>query len=93
MVRNDIDDAAARSIDDAIRRSLAFARANEERVMPYVREHAVEMSDDVMRQHIGLYVNEYTEDIGQVGLEAVHALFARARDAGIINRAVEPRFV
>ena len=52
-------------------------------VMPYVREHAVEMSDDVMRAHIELYVNEFTDDLGETGRDAVHALFARARDAGI----------
>jgi 1,4-dihydroxy-6-naphthoate synthase len=93
LVRDDIDDEMARSVDDAIRRSLAFARANETAVMPYVREHAFEMSDEVARQHIALYVNEFTDDIGQVGIEAVRALFARAYDAGIIRRAVEPHFV
>lgn len=93
LVRNDVDDAAARGIDDAIRRSLAFARANEERIMPYVREHATEMSDEVMRAHIALYVNEFSADIGEVGMEAVHAFFARAHDARIVDRAVEPRFV
>ena len=61
--------------------------------MPYVREHAVEMNDDVMRAHIDLYVNEFTDDLGKDGREAVHALFARAHDAGIrcIVQA-EPRF-
>jgi len=82
VVRNDIDAAQTQRIDSAIRRSLAFARANENAVMPYVREHAVEMSDDVMRAHIDLYVNDFTDDLGEVGREAVHSLFARARAAG-----------
>jgi 1,4-dihydroxy-6-naphthoate synthase len=93
MVRNDVSDDDARAIDDAIRRSLAFARANEAKVMPYVREHAFEMDDDVMRKHVDLYVNEFTDDLGEQGIEAVHALFARAQDAGIVSRGVEPRFV
>lgn len=93
LVRNDVDDATAQSIDAAIRQSLAFARANDDQVMPYVREHAVEMDDDVMRAHIELYVNEFTQDIGEQGIEAVHALFARAREAGIIAHDVQPRFV
>ncbi len=93
LVRNDVPIDVARSVDDAIRASLAFARANEPAVMPYVRAHAVEMSDDVMRQHIALYVNEFTEDVGANGIDAVHALFARARDAGIIGRSAEPQFV
>jgi 1,4-dihydroxy-6-naphthoate synthase len=92
LVRNDIGDDQAHAIDTAIRRSLAFARANEAAVMPYVRAHAVEMSDDVMRAHIDLYVNEFTVDLGENGREAVHALFARAHDAGILRKEIAPRF-
>jgi 1,4-dihydroxy-6-naphthoate synthase len=92
IVRNDIDAAQTQRIDAAIRRSLAFARANENAVMPYVREHAVEMSDVVMRAHIELYVNEFTEDLREIGRQAVHALFARANAAGILKRQTEPLF-
>lgn len=92
LARDDVDDEAARAVNTAIRRSIAFARANEASVMPYVREHAVEMSDEVMRAHIDLYVNEYTDDLGKNGRAAVHALFSRAHDAGILRREVDPRF-
>ena len=93
LVRKDVADEVARSVDNAIRESLAFARANEAAVMPYVRAHASEMSDDVMRRHIALYVNEFTEDVGKAGIDAVRALFARAHDAGIIGHTAEPQFV
>ncbi|MGA8575985.1 MAG: 1,4-dihydroxy-6-naphthoate synthase [Candidatus Cybelea sp.] len=92
LVRDDIGDDEARAVNAAIRRSLAFARADEAPVMPYVREHAVEMNDQVMRAHIELYVNEYTDDLGENGRDAVRALFSRAHDAGILRREVEPRF-
>jgi 1,4-dihydroxy-6-naphthoate synthase len=92
LVRNDVDDEAANQINAAIRSSLAFARANAPAVMPYVREHAAEMNDDVMRAHIELYVNEFSEDLGQTGRQAVRALFARAHDAGILHRRAEPCF-
>jgi 1,4-dihydroxy-6-naphthoate synthase len=88
LARKDVDRTEAQAVGDAIRRSLAFARANEEAVMPYVRAHAVEMNDDVMRRHIALYVNEFTDDLGEAGAEAVHALFARAHDAGLCREAV-----
>ncbi len=93
LVRKDVDLGLARAADDAIRRSVAFARANEDRVMPYVRAHAVETSDEVMRAHIDLYVNPFTTDLGEQGIEAVHALFERARDAGIVAHASQPEFV
>ena len=92
LVRNDIGDDQAKVLNSAIRRSLAFARENEDAVMPYVREHAVEMSDEVMRSHINLYVNEFSDDLGHDGRAAVHALFARAHDARILHRQVEPVF-
>ena len=92
LVRDDVPDDAVRSIDAAIRESLAFAKAHEDAVMPYVREHAAEMSDDVMRAHIELYVNDFTVDLGESGREAVHALFARAHDAGILRKEATPRF-
>jgi 1,4-dihydroxy-6-naphthoate synthase len=92
LVRNDLDDAQAGELDAAIRRSLAFARSDEAAVMPYVREHAVEMNDEVMRSHIALYVNDFSEDLGIEGREAVKALFARAHEAGILRGSVEPVF-
>ncbi|HEX4012943.1 MAG TPA: 1,4-dihydroxy-6-naphthoate synthase [Candidatus Cybelea sp.] len=92
LVRNDVDPERVRSLDEAIRASLNFARANEEAVMPYVREHAIEMNDEVMRSHIGLYVNEFSDDLGETGRNAVRALFMRAHEAGVLHRSVEPAF-
>ena len=92
-MRKDVEHDEARRLGQAIRGSLAFARANPERVMPYVREHAVEMNDDVMRQHIDLYVNGFTEDLGEDGMRAVSALFARAREAGVLTKNAEVEFV
>ncbi|HZY99685.1 MAG TPA: 1,4-dihydroxy-6-naphthoate synthase [Candidatus Baltobacteraceae bacterium] len=93
LVRKDVEVEEARRLGEAIRDSLAFARANPNRVMPYVREHAVEMSDDVMRRHIGLYVNEFTDDLGEDGMRAVSALLARAREAGVLTKGAEVEFV
>ena len=93
VVRNDVGDDEARAVDAAIRRSLAFARANEGAVMPYVRAHAFEMDEAVMRAHIGLYVNAFSDDLGTEGIEAVRALFARAAEARIVPAASEPAFV
>jgi 1,4-dihydroxy-6-naphthoate synthase len=50
------------------------------------------MSDQVMRSHIKLYVNEFSDDLGRDGRVAVHALFARAHDARVLHRQVEPVF-
>ncbi|HZZ65132.1 MAG TPA: 1,4-dihydroxy-6-naphthoate synthase [Candidatus Baltobacteraceae bacterium] len=93
LVRKDIEDERARTIDRTIRASLQYARDNEQRVMPHVRAHATEMSEAVMRKHIDLYVNEFTQDVGDQGIAAVHELFRRAHEAGILPEATEPVFV
>jgi 1,4-dihydroxy-6-naphthoate synthase len=93
LIRRDVPDEEARVLAQAIRGSLAFARANEAKIMPYVREHAAEMNDEVMRKHIDLYVNDFTDDIGDVGAEAAAALLARAREAGIAPAGAEIDFV
>ncbi len=90
LARNDVADPAL--LNDAVRGSLAFARANEPAIMPYVRAHATEMSDEVMRKHIDLYVNDYSDDIGEDGIAAVHELFSRARSAGVLDVAAAPLF-
>ncbi|MBV9263523.1 MAG: 1,4-dihydroxy-6-naphthoate synthase, partial [Candidatus Eremiobacteraeota bacterium] len=91
-VRNDVPDSQARALNAAIRQSLDFARNNDASIMPYVREHAAEMNDDVMRSHISTYVTDFTDDLGEAGRNAVHALFSRAHTAGILNREIQPDF-
>jgi len=93
LVRNDISDADAGRIDAAIRASLRFARTREDAIIGYVRAHAFEMDDAVMRAHIGLYVNDYSEDVGDDGMAAVEDLFVRAAAAGLIPDGARPRFV
>jgi 1,4-dihydroxy-6-naphthoate synthase len=51
--------------------------AEPERSAAYVRAHARELSDDVCRRHIALYVNAFSRDLGEEGERAVAALAAR----------------
>ena len=62
-----------------LRRSVEYAFANRAASLPFVREHAQEMSEEVMYRHIDLYVNEYSVDLGAEGRRAVELLFERAR--------------
>ena len=64
-------------VDRIFRRSVEFAFANPDASLPFVREHAQEMSEQVMRQHIDLYVNEYSVDLGPDGRRAVNLLLER----------------
>ncbi len=57
-----------------IKESILFAHAHPDVVMPYVRQYAQEMDDEVMRRHIDLYVNDFSLDLGEDGQAAVSLL-------------------
>jgi 1,4-dihydroxy-6-naphthoate synthase len=84
MARRALGDDAIRRIDDAIRRSVEHAFAHPHASRPYVRAHAQEMDDGVAQQHIDLYVNRFSADVGDEGERAIHELFARAAAHGIV---------
>jgi 1,4-dihydroxy-6-naphthoate synthase len=61
-------------LDQMIRTSIEYAYAHREETMPYIKAHSQEMSDEVIGKHIGLYVNDFSLDIGEEGERAVRAL-------------------
>ncbi len=72
--RADLDAETAAAAERAIRESVAYAFAHRDASREYVRAHAQEMSDAVCDQHIALYVNEFSLDIGDDGLQAIQRL-------------------
>ena len=87
VVKRSLPGDVAQAMNRVMRRSVEYAFANREVSLPYVRAHAQEMSDDVMYQHIDLYVNEYSAELGTLGRRAVEVLFDRATRSGIIPAA------
>ncbi len=79
-----LDETTRNDIDALIKKSVQYAFANPESSMPYVKQHAQEMSEEVMKKHIALYVNEFSIDLGEVGTKAVNLLFDKAREVGLI---------
>jgi 1,4-dihydroxy-6-naphthoate synthase len=70
-----------------IRASVRRAWADPSASRAYVMAHAQEMEPDVVARHIDLYVNAFTEDLGDEGYAAVHALLHRAAEAGLVPSA------
>jgi 1,4-dihydroxy-6-naphthoate synthase len=73
------------TIDAVIKDSIAYAWANYPTLPAFVTTNAQEMEEDVMRQHINLYVNDYTTDLGADGRNAIQTMFRKAQQAGIIS--------
>jgi 1,4-dihydroxy-6-naphthoate synthase len=72
-------DVELEPVERAIRASVEYAFAHPDASRDYVREHSHEMSEDVCRAHIELYVNGYSVDLGEPGLAAIERLAAAAR--------------
>lgn len=70
-VKRSIDKHIQQQIDAVIRKSIEYAFSNYPALPDYVRQHAQEMDETVMRQHIDLYVNNYSLELGTDGKQAV----------------------
>lgn len=84
VARRSLGAEIVRGISDAIRASIDHAHADPGSARDYIRSHAQEIGDEVCAAHIGLYVNEFSRDLGEVGRQAVRILLDRAEQAGII---------
>lgn len=80
LARRSLDGAALTRV---LRESVEYAWANPAASAAYVAEHADEMSAEVQRQHIDLYVNDFTRDLGEEGYAAAATLLDRAFAAGL----------
>jgi 1,4-dihydroxy-6-naphthoate synthase len=91
-VRDDVDERLGAEVERAIRASVEYAFAHPEASRAWVREHAQELSDDVCDQHIALYVNDFSIDLGDEGLAAIDRLLQRApAGTGNDSSGVTPR--
>ncbi len=70
-------------LEHSIHASLMHARQNPGDSREYIRSHAQEMDQQVIEQHIELYVNRFTEGYGTEGRAAIECLFERAREANL----------
>jgi 1,4-dihydroxy-6-naphthoate synthase len=70
------------AVQRVIHDSLALALADPAAALPTMRRHAQEFDDRVLMQHVDLYVNEWTVDLGDTGRRALDELSDRAAAAG-----------
>lgn len=93
LVRRDLGLEQQRALNAAVKASLEYAYTYPNEPKAYIRQHALEMEDDVIQAHIDLYVNEFSLDVGELGEQAVNELFARAQARGFIPDSQNALFV
>lgn len=74
FIKKSIPEKTRRQLDALIRESVEYSFSQYPQLSSYIRDHAQEMDENVMRQHIDLYVNNFSIDLGQEGHAAVDRL-------------------
>ena len=69
-----VAEEVAGKIDRVLRRSIEYAFANPQASRAFVKRHARELDDRVIKSHIDLFVNMYSLDVGDEGRAAVKLL-------------------
>ncbi len=73
------------AVQRCIHESLTLALATPTEALPTMRAHAQEFDDRVLMQHVDLYVNEWTHDLGDTGRRALAELSSRGTSAGLAH--------
>lgn len=87
LLRKDLDPGIAQKVNELIRKSLEYAFQHYPALPDYVKQHSQEMDERVMRQHIDLYVNNYSLSLGEDGRRAVDILM---KTYAAVNGSPEP---
>ena len=94
VIRRDLPTDLKQKVNRVIRRSVEYANQHPTESMPFSRQYAQEMEDDVLIQHIELYVNEYSVNLGNKGRQAIDQMHQLAVQQGILKEIIKtPLFV
>jgi len=93
VIKRNLDSDLQQKVNRLIRKSVEFAFANPESSMPYVKEHAQAMSEEVMKKHIALYVNDFSIDLGDLGIDAIHLMYGKAKELKLFDIPDKPLMI
>ncbi|MFZ3123411.1 MAG: 1,4-dihydroxy-6-naphthoate synthase [Thermodesulfovibrionales bacterium] len=77
-------------VERLIMGSVLYAMSRRDEPVKYIKEHSQELDDSVIDEHINLYVNDYSIDIGDEGIMTVRKLLDMAEERGIIKKSANP---
>lgn len=85
VMKRKFDKSLIAQVDALIKESVLYSWKNYPELSSFVQNNAQEMNEEVMRQHIQLYVNEYTTELGEMGTHSIQTLFDKAKSAGLLK--------
>jgi 1,4-dihydroxy-6-naphthoate synthase len=93
VLRKDIAPAVRHELLEIMRASIEYGLANRDAAVTHSLAYARDMSTALVDKFIGMYVNDYTRDYGEIGRAAVRRFLEEARNAGYIDKPVDIEFV
>ena len=93
VIRKDLGPALIKTVSHHLRDSIAYGLQHREKALSHAMQYARGLERAQADRFVGMYVNEWTLDYGDVGRRAVRELLSRGAAAGIIPHAVRIEFV
>ncbi len=90
LARRSLADDVLRRIQACVRASIDYGLSHRDETLKTMRRHAQEMDDEVLWSHVGLYVNEWTRELGPDGRRALSFLSAMGRSRGLVPEVQAP---
>ena len=83
VARRELGGEVIQAVQGVVHDSLNYALQNREAALPTMRKYAQEFDDDVLMQHVDLYVNQWTINLGEEGQRSLDELSRRAAAIGL----------
>ena len=93
VVRKDIPPPLRRDISEIIRESIDYGLTHRDEAVAYSLSYARDMNSQLASKFIGMYVNEFTRDYGEIGRSAISKFLGDAHDKGYLDIPIEVEFV
>ena len=84
LARRRLDRSTIENVTRVLSDSLAYARDHRDETAPTMRRYAQDLTDEVMFQHVDLYVNQWTTDLGHIGNAALDTLSRKAHEVELL---------
>ncbi len=92
VLRKDIPSPIRSDLAEIVRQSIDFGLAHRDEAVSHSLPYARDMNSELAGKFIGMYVNEFTRDYGEVGRAAIRKFLGNAHAAGYINNEVDIEF-
>jgi 1,4-dihydroxy-6-naphthoate synthase len=93
VLRKDIPRNVQRDLLAIMRESIDYGLTHRKEAVQHSMPYARDMDSSLASKFIGMYVNEYTRDYGEVGRAAIREFLNAGRRGGFLQKNIELDFV